>query len=189
MTHRLLLALLAVAVAFGPSASSAVQLTLTWTDNAAGRAGFVVERAVTSAGPFAYLGTNPPGVTGYYDTTVLTGQTYCYRVAAVDDSGQSAYSNVACGLVPTPPPQAFRVTVTKLGTGMGTITSSPGGISCGTQCSAQYARDSVVVLTATPHPNSRFSGWSGGGCSGTSLCRVTVTAPVTITATFTKGHK
>ena len=40
-------------------------------------------------------------------------------------------------------------------------------------------------MTATPAANSTFSGWSGGGCSGTGTCSVAVTANTTVTATFT----
>lgn len=184
MRHIVALALL---IMFSHAPAAAAQLTLTWTDNAAGQAGFVVERGPSSAGPFGYLGTNPTGVTGYYDSTVIAGQTYCYRVAAVNAGGQSTYSNVACGMVPPPPP-TVTLAVTKTGTGMGTVTGSPGAIVCGSTCSAQFASGSVVSLTATPHPNSRFSGWSGGGCSGTGSCQVTVTSNVTVTATFTKGR-
>src|SRR6185295_18857056 len=41
------------------------------------------------------------------------------------------------------------VTVTKSGTGSGTVTSSPAGINCGATCSAPFASGQVVALTAT----------------------------------------
>jgi hypothetical protein len=186
--HRLFWVVALAGLVWGPSVASATQLTLTWTDNAAGQASFVIERGPAAAGPFLYLGQNPPGITGYYDTTVTPGIIYCYRVAAFNDVGQSAYSSVACGSASIPPPVAYAFIVKKIGTGMGTVTSTPSGITCGTLCSAQYASGTIVLLTATPHPSSRFSGWSGGGCSGTSLCRVTVQAATTVTADFTKGR-
>ena len=76
------------------------------------------------------------------------------------------------------------LSVTKAGTGDGTVTSSPAGISCGADCSEPYATGTTVTLTATPSTGSTFAGWSGGGCSGTGTCTVTLTAATAVTATF-----
>ena len=65
------------------------------------------------------------------------------------------------------------INVTTGSTGTGTVTSSPGGITCGITCSASF--NSAVTLTAMPDPGSTFTGWSGGGtpaCSGTGTCVV-----------------
>ena len=79
------------------------------------------------------------------------------------------------------------LTVTKAGTGTGTVTSNVGGINCGPTCnsaSGTFAIGTQVILTASPAAGSTFAGWSGGGCSGTAPCTVTVTGNVTVTATF-----
>ena len=47
------------------------------------------------------------------------------------------------------------------GTGKGSVTSDPAGIDCGTDCSENYARNTVVALTATPGPGSEFTAWGG----------------------------
>jgi hypothetical protein len=80
--------------------------------------------------------------------------------------------------------QTFPLTVSKAGTGSGTITSTPAGISCGTSCSGIYASGTALTLTATPAPGSTFAGWSGGGCTGTGSCTVTLNAATEVTATF-----
>jgi hypothetical protein len=64
------------------------------------------------------------------------------------------------------------------------VTSSPSGINCGTDCSEYYDYGTVITLTATADPGDMFTGWSGGGCSGTGPCVRTHTSAVTITATF-----
>lgn len=75
--------------------------------------------------------------------------------------------------------------VMKIGNGSGTVTSSPAGINCGADCQEFYTYGTMVTLTATPAVGSVFSGWSGGGCTGTGTCTVTITASTTVTATFT----
>jgi hypothetical protein len=81
----------------------------------------------------------------------------------------------------TPPP---RLTVTKTGSGAGSVTSAPASIDCGAACSAQFDSGTQVTLTATPAAGSRFAGWSGGGCSGTGTCSVTLGADTSVAATF-----
>jgi hypothetical protein len=75
------------------------------------------------------------------------------------------------------------LSVTKSGTGIGTVTSNPGGINCGSDCREGYNPGTVVTLTATPTLGSAFAGWSGA-CSGTGQCSVTMNADQTVTATF-----
>ncbi len=80
-----------------------------------------------------------------------------------------------------PPTQ---LTIAKEGNGSGTVTSSPDGISCGATCSGQFIAPSFITLTAVADAGSVFTGWSGGGCSGTGACRVDFTAATSVTATF-----
>ena len=82
-----------------------------------------------------------------------------------------------------PPPTTFTLAVTKAGSGAGTVTSSPAGISCGATCAANFANGSSVTLTAAAASGSTFGGWSGE-CSGTGACTVTMSAAKTVTATF-----
>ncbi|SJZ88804.1 hypothetical protein SAMN02745119_01915 [Trichlorobacter thiogenes] len=74
------------------------------------------------------------------------------------------------------------LTVSK--TGNGTVISSPAGISCGGTCSYTFGTPQTVVLTATADSGSIFTGWSGGGCSGTGTCTVTLSNDTAVTATF-----
>jgi len=87
----------------------------------------------------------------------------------------------------TAPPVQYTLTVQKAGTGSGRVTSSPAGINCGTDCTEAYHQGTTVTLTATADQGSVFSGWNGGGCSGTGTCRVTMDMDKTITATFNRS--
>jgi hypothetical protein len=113
--------------------------------------------------------TSPPSV-GTLTAVVATG------------AGSSG-APVQVATVTSVPSQTL--TVSNAGTGGGTVTSSPAGINCGTTCNASFATGTVVTLTATPSVGSIFTGWSGGGCSGTGTCVVTMNAAQSVTATFT----
>jgi hypothetical protein len=94
---------------------------------------------------------------------------------------------------PPPPPVLFTLTVEKGGSGSGTVTSdfivgrnlSGSHIDCGSVCSISFPSGSTATLRATSTSGSTFSGWSGGGCSGTDFCRVRIFADTSVTATFT----
>jgi hypothetical protein len=70
--------------------------------------------------------------------------------------------------------------------GNGSVTSSPPGIDCGTDCSESYDSGTSVTLTATAATGYIFSGWNGSGisCSGTGPCAVNMTAARSVVATF-----
>ena len=76
------------------------------------------------------------------------------------------------------------LTVTKSGTGSGTVTSNPTGINCGSDCSESYNYNTSVTLTAVASGGSTFVGWSGGGCSGTGTCQVTMNIAKDVNAGF-----
>ncbi len=93
------------------------------------------------------------------------------------------------------PQTPYTLNVGVNGTGVGKVVGNAGGIACGngaTACSAGFALDSSVVLTATPDAaSSTFTGW-GGACAGTSgsVCTLKMapprTATTSVSATFTK---
>jgi len=62
-------------------------------------------------------------------------------------------------------PSGPTLSVTKAGVGQGTVTSSRGGIVCGTDCFGTFAAGTTVTLTATPVAGSTFTGWTG--CTAT----------------------
>jgi len=121
-----------------------------------------------------------------------------YHTCAVDDFegvecwGDNAYGQLGDGtttesLSPVEvtgfeSPRTLSVDTT--GRGSGTITSSPGGIDCGSSCARLFAYGSSVTLNASAAAGSLFTGWSGGGCSGTGSCTVSLSSDQTVTATF-----
>jgi hypothetical protein len=79
--------------------------------------------------------------------------------------------------------QSQTLVVTRSGNGNGTITSSPAGINCGTDCAEVYPPGTTVTLTAAAAADSNFIGW-GGACSGTGPCMVTINTATAVDARF-----
>ena len=90
--------------------------------------------------------------------------------------------------IPAGAPATRMLKLLNRGDGTGTVASSPAGIDCGSTCSATFAMDTPVTLTAVPSTGSAFASWSGG-CSGTSpTCVVSMSSDVTVTAAFNLVH-
>ena len=76
------------------------------------------------------------------------------------------------------------LTVVNSGTGAGTVTSTPAGVSCPGDCAEAYADGTGVTLTASASSGSVFVAW-GVACSGTSSsCVLTMSADRSVTASF-----
>lgn len=106
---------------------------------------------------------------------------YYVALTAYDFAGnESPYSMEVSG---KPAKPIVTLSVSKSGTGSGTVTSSPSGISCGTDCSEPYSEGTFVSLTPTASADSTFGGWSGA-CTGTGTCTITMSTDTTITANF-----
>ncbi len=75
------------------------------------------------------------------------------------------------------------LSVTREGTGGGTVTSVPSGIDCGASCDAGFMPGTMVTLMATPDVGNTFQGW-GGDCSGMGTCMVTMDSDRQVTADF-----
>jgi hypothetical protein len=170
------LGLVLTLLAFGDAI--AAQLSISWVDNSGGVASFSLERRTSSSSTYVVVATLPAGQTSWIDSSVLSGTSYCYRVRAVTTAATSSYSNEACKSSGT------ALTVSKAGTGAGTVVSSPAGINCGSVCSATFAPGTLITLSATPASGSTFSGWSGAGCTGTASCLLSTNVSTTVTATF-----
>jgi phospholipase C len=82
-----------------------------------------------------------------------------------------------------PPPPMYTLTITLPGDGNGSVTSSPGGISCPPTCDASFQSGAQVSLTSSPAANAYFAGW-GGSCTGTGSCQVTLTQNESVSSTI-----
>ena len=79
--------------------------------------------------------------------------------------------------------QKFELIVNKIG--LGTITSSPTGINCGSICNREFDYNTNVILTANPATGYSFSHWTGS-ISGTDVISpiIIMDSNKTVTAHF-----
>ena len=125
-----------------------------------------------------------PGTVVTLTATPVSGSTFEGWSGACSGTGQCSVTMDANKTVTaTFNQQQYTLMVTKAGTGGGTVTSSPAGINCGSDCSEAYNEGANVILTATASASSTFTGWSGV-CSGTGQCSVTMDTDKAVTATF-----
>ena len=77
------------------------------------------------------------------------------------------------------------LTVTFAGTGSGSVTSTPAGITCPSgACAAQFDKGVPITLTPTAAAGSTFSGWSNCSSISGNSCNVTLSGDATVVATF-----
>jgi len=98
-------------------------------------------------------------------------------ITATDGSGTSASTTLTVRELVT-------LSVIRAGNGTGTVSSSPPGISCGTDCSEPYDSSSSVTLTATAASGSAFGSWIGCDAVADATCTVTMGAARMVTAIF-----
>lgn len=129
--------------------------------------------------PPSGLISGTPTAGGLYPFTIQATEVTGYPLPGCLKTGQASYQIFVPGTAPS-------ISVQKTGTGSGTVTSSPSGLSCGSTCTANFACNTPVTLTAAADPGSVFAGWSGGGCGGTGTCSVSATSATAVTATFNR---
>jgi len=98
-------------------------------------------------------------------------------ITATDAFGNSGATSVTVR-------ELLTLAALKQGDGQGTIGSVPGGIDCGATCTASFASDTQVSLTATSGADSLFAGWTGCDSVSGQTCTVTMSSGRTATAIF-----
>jgi len=182
--------------------------TVTSTAPTSGATGVAVSSAVTatfsetmdfstiSTDTFTLSGSTPVTGTVNYDSVTRTatftpsatldGSTFytaTITTGVKDMAGNPLAAPYSWSFITQPTQQTLAVTIS--GSGTGTVTSSPAGISCTTgTCSAPFAAGSSVTLMATPSSNSLFNGWSGSCTNTAGDCVLTMDTAKYVTASF-----
>ncbi|MBF0538355.1 MAG: VCBS repeat-containing protein [Nitrospirae bacterium] len=79
-----------------------------------------------------------------------------------------------------------KLTVTKNGTGVGTVSTSAGTLAWYNNVgTATYDQNTQVALIATPSAGSAFAGWSGDCSAANTTCTTTMSTDKNVAVTFT----
>jgi len=120
--------------------------------------------------------------------TPATG--YLFSSWSGDCSGSSSCSfdmnsnrSVSAVFIEEPSNQEYSLDVTI--TGSGSVTSSPAGIDCGSDCTHIYSENTNVILTASPSSGFVLSHWTGA-CSGNVTCQIEMNENKAVTAIFSE---
>jgi hypothetical protein len=103
-------------------------------------------------------------------------------VAVVMNQVKSCVANF--DKLPVLSPDVHHLTVTKIGSGNGTVASSVPGIDCGGTCNNAYPHNTQVTLTATPDEGSNFVGWTGDCLGIAATLTVTINKDKSCIAVF-----
>lgn len=83
----------------------------------------------------------------------------------------------------------YQLTISKAGTGQGTVLSNSEGIDCGDTCTFNFQENEIIILTASTTTESEFSHWSGA-CEGTeSSCEILMDEIKNVTAFFESNQE
>jgi hypothetical protein len=142
----------------------------------------------TGTGPEACASSYPDGTTITLTASPAAGSTFAgWSGGGCSGTGSCVISNIGADTTVTATFNLIQhtLTVAKTGTGSGTVTSSPAGISCGATCSASFNEGTVVTLTASPAAGSTFAGWSGCDSEPSATeCEVTMGTDKSVSANF-----
>lgn len=126
--------------------------------------------------------TSTSAATGQVPFTPADGPAGTRDIVALIEQDGVPRGEVVAGSYSAPGGATLAIDVS--GSGTGTVTSNPAGISCGATCSTLVTPGTPVTLTATPTGGSTFDGWTGP-CEGTGACTFTVDVAATVGAAFT----
>jgi hypothetical protein len=111
--------------------------------------------------------------------TPAAGSTFAGWSGACSGTGECKVTigeaqEVEAEFVATP---KFSISLENVGEGSGTARSTPAGIDCGSECSAEFSEGAKVTLTAAPASGSKFVEWSGEECAGSTEATCEFTVP------------
>ncbi len=134
-------------------------IILQWLDNSSTETGFRIERSNNINGPFTAIATTASNIAQFTNAGLSVGATYYYRVAALNGSTLSIYSNVVGGTVTQTSTTPTTTSTTTTTTPMSTTTTLP----------KTAPPAGPTGLFVTPTSNSMILQWTDNSSDETSF--------------------
>jgi PKD repeat protein len=109
-----------------------------------------------------------------------SNQTSCAVADSVAVTDENITQNVDAVLASLYRP----LTVSTMGTGSGTVVSTPPAINCGSTCSTSFILGTLVYLYANAASGSFFDSWTGACSGNASPCTINIADGNAVTASF-----
>jgi hypothetical protein len=168
----------------GDPVAQTISYGVTPTSVPVGGVGYV--NATATSGLPISLASNTPTLCTVSDG-IVTGLALGNCTIAASQAGNELYApapqtTVTFPVVANSGPSVLRVS--RSGSGVGVVESSPAGVHCGiTSCAWNFANGSTVSLLPIIGTDSAFDRWEGA-CTGTGACNVTMNGNREVTAYF-----
>lgn len=131
------------------------------------------------------LAANEPAGSGRASFTPADGPAGPRSIDAVVTQDGLIRETVKVASYTAPATASIQVTVLKSGHGKGFIKITPTIGTCRSVCSLSVRGGQVITLKPVPAQGSKFS-WTQGLCTGSGICKLTVTQLTAVAGTFTR---
>jgi len=165
----------------GSVSGTGLQRTLSWhLANLAGQQVTFVEEA---PGTDRVLAANVSASSGQISFTPADGPAGTRSIVAEITQDGLTRQTIPVTSYTAPATATIGVTIQNSGKGTGAVKVTPAGQSCRTSCSVAVPAGQKVTLTPVPATGSSFA-WTGGLCTGTGACTLTITDLTTVAGRF-----
>jgi hypothetical protein len=133
-----------------------------------------------------HTSATPGGTPGVENSIPLIGSSSALIAPIVSLLGQISSSSmqVSSSATNTADLASYLISVSMSGGGSGTVSTTPIGITCGSDCWENYSAGTKLTFSEAADNGSVFSGWSGGCNSSSTQCTMTVSLSTSVVARF-----
>jgi len=129
------------------------------------------------------IGGPPPVLLAALGAALLIAVGLIFAFSSLRGSGEEEPDSASTSATRTQADDRVLLTVSVVGSGIGTVQLSPSGATCNSSCEYKFTPDTRVTATVEADDGSTFQGW-GDACDGRGRCSFVMDQPRIVSATF-----